>query len=83
MRTRYDTSRVHLIELMPGLAALRVYDNTTHADLAKGEAPDPRLVLAMSKQTIVEHCELATVPGWAKPILAAAFAIDPAAKARV
>jgi predicted ABC-type ATPase len=77
IRERYDRSRINLIELMPGLAELRVYDNSKHADLAKGEAPQPRLILAMTKRKIVEHCDLATAPTWAKPILAAAFAIDP------
>ena len=82
IRKRYDTSRLNLIELMPGLAELRVYDNSQHADLANGEAPEPRLILAMTKQKIVDHCDLVTAPVWAKPILAAAFAIDPAALRR-
>ncbi len=82
IRKRYDTSRLSLIDLMPGLAELRVYDNSKHADLANGEAPEPRLILAMTKQNIVDHCALATAPGWAKPILAAAFAIDPAPQRR-
>jgi predicted ABC-type ATPase len=82
IRKRYDTSRLNLIELMPGLAELRVHDNSKHADLAKGEAPDPRLILAMTKQKVVDHCPLAIAPAWAKPILAAAFAIDPAALQR-
>ncbi len=78
VRKRYDTSRLNLIELMPGLAALRVYDNSKHADLAAGEAPEPRLILSMVRRKVTEHCDLATAPTWAKPILAAAFTIDPA-----
>jgi predicted ABC-type ATPase len=80
IRRRYDTSRLNLIELMPGLAGLRVYDNSKHADLVKGEAPEPALVLQMVRGTILNHCELAVAPAWAKPILAAAFAIDPKGK---
>jgi len=72
VRKRYDTSRLNLIELMPGLADLRVYDNTRHADLANGEEVVPRLVVAMTNRKIVEHCDLATVPTWAKPIVALA-----------
>ncbi len=77
VRKRYDASRLNLIELMPGLAALRVYDNSKHADLAAGEAPEPRLILAMVRGKVTGHCDLATAPTWAKPLLAAAFTIDP------
>lgn len=78
VRKRYDASRLNLIDLMPGLAALRVYDNSKHADIGSGEAPEPRLILDMQRGTIVKHCDLATTPTWAKPILAAAFTLDPA-----
>jgi predicted ABC-type ATPase len=76
IRRRFDSSRLNLIDLMPGLAALKVFDNSAHADLARGEAPRPELVLHMQGGTIVEVCDLATAAEWAKPILAAALAID-------
>ena len=79
IRARYDTSRANLIDLMPGLAALRVFDNSKHADLAKGEAPEPQLVLDMQRGKVIDHADFADVPAWAKPIVAAAFAIDPSA----
>jgi len=73
IRHRYDASRENLIDLLPGLAALRVYDNSKGADPARGIAPHPRLVLHMSRGRIIAHCDLATTPAWAKPILAAAI----------
>lgn len=76
IRRRFDSSRLNLIELMPGLAALRVFDNSAHADLARGEAPAPQLLLHVERGAIVHICDLATAPDWAKPILAAALAID-------
>ena len=82
VRKRYDTSRLNLIDLMLGLAALRVYDNSKHADIANGGAPAPQLVLEMERGKITDHCELATATTWAKPILAAAFTINPAATRR-
>jgi predicted ABC-type ATPase len=76
IRRRFDSSRLNLIELMPGLAALRVFDNSAHADLARGEAPAPQLLLHMERGAIVHICDLAAAAQWAKPILAAALAID-------
>ncbi len=55
---------------------LRVFDNSAHADLQRGEAPTPQLLLHMEHGAIVHICDLATAPEWAKPILAAALAID-------
>lgn len=82
VRRRFDTSRLNLIDLMPGLAALRVYDNSKHADLAAGDVPEPGLILTMTRRKVIAHCELATAPTWAKPILAAAFTIDSAPTTR-
>lgn len=73
IRQRFDSSRLHLIELLPGLAGLRVYDNTAAADPAKGEPPEPVLLLHMVRGKIVSHCELAAAPTWAKPILITAL----------
>ena len=69
IRKRYDASRLNLIELLPGLAALRVYDNSAEADPVKGQAPEPLLVLHMERGEVVEHCDLSAVPDWAKPIV--------------
>jgi predicted ABC-type ATPase len=69
VRRRYDASRQNLIELLPGLASLRVYDNSVDADPAAGRGPEPRLLLHMAGGRVEYHCEPATAPQWAKPIL--------------
>ncbi|HEY6033261.1 MAG TPA: hypothetical protein VIV58_03350, partial [Kofleriaceae bacterium] len=73
VRRRYDASRQNLIDLMPYLATLHVYDNSVDADLAAGEVPEPRLMLHVDHRTVVAHCELATAPEWVKPILVTAL----------
>jgi predicted ABC-type ATPase len=73
IRRRYDASRKNLIELLPGLASLRVYDNSIEADVGKGVAPHPQLLLHMEHGRIVAHCELASAPEWVKPILLVAL----------
>lgn len=72
IRERYTQSRLNLIQLLPKLTELLVYDNSKEADLSAGTAPKPRLILHVMQGTIVETCELSGVPDWAKPILAEA-----------
>lgn len=85
IRRRFDQSRLQLIELLPHLAELRVYDNSEEADPHQGEAPKPRLVLhwqqavnaAGSHHAIVltpstPHA-LRAIPDWAKPVAMAAL----------
>ncbi len=73
IRERYDRSRVKLIELMPTLTALRVFDNSVEADPKDGRAPQPTLILHLEHAKIVEMCELgvrgssATNPPWWRP----------------
>jgi predicted ABC-type ATPase len=73
IRRRFEHSRVNLIQLLPVLAALRVYDNSANADPAAGMAPAPRLVLHMERGEILNPLDLALAPEWAKPIVAAAI----------
>jgi len=73
IRRRYDASRQNLIRLVPGLASLRVYDNSAEADPAEGLAPAPRLLLHVVRGRLVGHCELGTAPEWVKPILLTAL----------
>lgn len=73
IRRRFDNSRLNLIYLMAKLAALRVYDNSEEADPAKGQVPNPKLVLHMKRGKIVGPADLSRTPEWAKPILAAAM----------
>ena len=73
VRERYARSRIKLIELMPHLAELKVFDNTEEGDPQKGQAPSPKLLLHMKWGKIVSSSDLSLVPPWAKPILQAAI----------
>jgi predicted ABC-type ATPase len=73
IRRRFDHSRLNLIDLLPYLAALRIYDNSADADPAKGMAPEPVLVLHMERGRILSAADLPHTPDWAKPIVAAAL----------
>ena len=73
---RYEHSRLNLIELLPHLTTLRVYDNSADADPAAGLTPKPTLVLQMERGKIRNPPDLTRTPHWAKPIVAAALAED-------
>ena len=73
VRARYDSSRLHLIRLLPRLTELRVFDNSAEADPKAGLAPSPQLILHMARGKVTESCPPPRAPGWAKPILAAAL----------
>ena len=73
IRERYDRSRLNLIQLMPKLTELRVYDNSQEADPHAGVAPEPTLILHLARARIVSSCALTDTPEWAKPILRAAI----------
>lgn len=77
IQRRFEHSRLNLIHLLPGLASLRVYDNSVEADPARGVAPQPLLVLQMTGGKIVAPADLSRTPGWAKPIMAAALGHHP------
>ena len=73
IRRRFDHSRLNLIDLLPHLAALHVYDNSLDADPAEGRAPEPVLVLHLERGKILNAVDLPHTPDWAKPIVAAAL----------
>ena len=73
IRQRYEHSRLNLIELLPRLTALRVYDNSADRDPATGQPPKPILALHMERRRILNPRDLAQTPDWAKPIVAAAL----------
>ena len=83
IRRRFDQSRLQLIQLLPHLTELRVYDNTAQADPQAGQAPQPRLVLhwqgarakpgAPAQVVAPTQATLADTPDWAKPLVAAAL----------
>ena len=73
IRERYDRSRMNLIELMPTVAELKVYDNSIEADPHEGRSPQPILVLHVAEQRIVQMIDLPKTPDWARPVVAAAL----------
>ncbi|MGH6647190.1 zeta toxin family protein [Aquabacterium sp.] len=84
IRRRFDQSRLQLIQLLPHLTELRVYDNTAEADPNAGLAPQPRLVLhwqsaraanpaAPARVLAPTQASLADTPDWVKPLVAAAL----------
>jgi hypothetical protein len=77
IRRRYERSRLNLIDLLPVLRALRIFDNSAEADPAGGQTPKPTLVLSMvlsmEGRKFLEPKDLTHTPAWAKPIVAAAL----------
>ena len=76
---RWDGSRTHLIQLLPFLDRLQVFDNSAEALLGDG-IPDPRLVLKVQQQRVAypdihDPDELEKTPAWARPIVQAAIQI--------
>lgn len=76
VRRRYESSRLNLIDLLPVIAALRLYDNSLEADPAAGRTPKPILLLHMERGKIIGPDELTSTPAWAKPIVAAALKLS-------
>jgi predicted ABC-type ATPase len=73
IRRRCRHSLLNLVQLLPALTELRVYDNSATADPAAGQAPLPVLVLHMRRRRIVGPPDLACTPDWAKPVVGAAL----------
>jgi predicted ABC-type ATPase len=73
IRRRWRHSRLNLIELLPHLTELRVYDNSADADPKAGRTPRPVLVLHLDHDEIIGPQDLSATPEWAKPIVAAAL----------
>jgi predicted ABC-type ATPase len=76
IRRRFERSRLNLIALLPGLSALRIYDNSAEGDPADGNTPVPALVLHTEHGRILNPNDLPQAPDWAKPIIAAALKLD-------
>jgi predicted ABC-type ATPase len=75
IRERYIAAMENLIALLPAIAFLHVYDNST--DVARGEAiPDPLFVAGIAAGRLISPTDidaLRRTPEWAKPILEAAL----------
>lgn len=77
IRARFERAVVNLIALMPGLAELKVFDNSV--DAVDGRIPDPVLVLHVDGGRVRfpnRHDELAATPPWAMPIVEAALELQ-------
>ncbi|MDR6855760.1 AAA family ATPase [Variovorax guangxiensis] len=77
IRERWVASRINLIRLMPQLARLQVFDNSTEADPGQ-DIPEPVLVLEMVEGRVTypvpDDTEvLESIPEWARPIVQAAI----------
>lgn len=72
VRERYDASRRNLIDLLPHLTELKVYDNSRTVDLDR-TAPEPQRILHIRAGNIAGGCALDDVPTWAKPIVLSAL----------
>lgn len=79
IRERWVNAPLNLIELMPHLSELRVFDNS--ADAAPGEpVPDPVPVLHVRSGVVqfpLALTDLERTPAWAKPIVKAARDLSP------
>lgn len=80
IRERWVASRANLIQLLPALARLQVFDNSAEAPLG-GDIEDPVLVLEMSGGALVfpqpdDLAALAATPVWARPVVQAAIELQ-------
>ena len=75
VRRRYRSSQLNLIRLMPHLAELQVFDNSSDADPFEGSPPAPALVVHLRRGRIVAPRDLRETPEWAKAIVAAAMTL--------
>ncbi len=77
IRERYPLAQLNLIKLMPHVAHIQVYDNSTEA-AADETMPDPLLVLEMENGRVISPAPddldaLQSAPEWTKPILEVAL----------
>ena len=81
IRERYPQAQLNLIKLMPHVAYIKVYDNSSEA-AADGTVPDPVLVLEMKNGQVISPAPddlkaLQRTPEWTKSILEAALRVGP------
>lgn len=77
IRERWTTSRVNLIKLLPKLARLQVFDNSTDVEFGH-DLPDPVLLLESENGAVLfpdplNANAMSAVPLWARPIVEAAL----------
>ncbi|CAN5853822.1 hypothetical protein BH11GEM2_BH11GEM2_35690 [soil metagenome] len=74
IRERYDKSRQHLIEVLPRLSSLDLYDNSIESPPEQAR-PELRPLLRMEDGKIVYLDPPLSIPDWAKPVVMAAMKI--------
>lgn len=79
IRARYPQAQRNVIALMPQLAHLSVYDNSTETALGD-PIPDPVLVMELEQGRLVhpsadDPAALGRTPGWAKALVEAALSL--------
>ena len=87
IRERWVASRANLIKLLPLLARLQVFDNSTEATPGQ-DIPDPILVLEVIAGQMVfpereDVAALNATPEWARPIMQAAIELPEYGQLRV
>ncbi|GAB2507714.1 hypothetical protein [Lysobacter humi (ex Lee et al. 2017)] len=78
IRARWESSLRNLIDLLPHLAVLGVYDNSEEAG-ADGVVPTPRRVLQVEDGHVLYPTtprELADTPRWAMPVVERALQLE-------
>ena len=50
-----------------------MYENSVEADPHTGATPEPRLIVHLNRGKLLNVCELASTPEWAKPIVLTAL----------
>ncbi|MGC3986998.1 MAG: hypothetical protein QM777_20920 [Pseudorhodoferax sp.] len=83
IRERWLASRAHLIDLLPHLHQLQVFDNSQDAEPG-GDIPDPMLLLALRAGRVLhpqpgDLQTLQATPAWARAIVQAALELFPPA----
>lgn len=77
VRARYAASIENLVDLMPLLHELRVFDNSGETPLATSRHVAPKLVLDLRERRVwypLNASDLSQTPDWAKALVAKAYA---------
>ena len=73
VRRRFDNGRRNLIRLIPRLTELKLFDNSAEAEIPGGPLPEPRLLLHLRGNEVIELADQTAMLEWAKPLIAAAL----------
>jgi len=68
IRERFSSSRNNLVQLIPHIYELRLWDNSSRVEVEANERPLPCSILHCRQGQILEMLDIEEIPGWAKPI---------------